>query len=766
MASSRRITKSESGFTPSREKWQTLRNCNDRIKKFDPAWEDETDPARCLDYLVSNTRDPQPRDVNELEYYRKKPSSSSKTTSFRSQGVKTLPSRGVVERGGMEEVETFTTRGGELRFSGMKGKPKGRAVARVEHARGKPERGKPERGKPERGKPERGKPGRGVFARGGESSSMGTKRINTEELDGESLIDAVFENNYKSVKSIINSGVNIDYVGENGWNALMYASLNGYDPIVNLLIKGDADLDLQDYLGQTALMKAANKDKLSIVKKLINDEADISITDNNGNDVFHYAKGNVKRFLREKPTDFFKEKTTGFFKEKTSRSGGGRLNKGGGQRLGIFAFDRGEVRPRGNIGKGLKRKEKDEEIVPDVNTLIRVNVGKTISKSYSENNIIIPNIYDYIVRRELLDLNDVHEDFVGVMAMNKLRYYIPNFIYTYNTFDVKGYDIFAFEHVNKLSNINSDNFLETYMQVLLALQLALERYGFTHYNLIYDNVILRQLPQVEGRFIHENEYRIAYELQEPKKTHFLRVRSVATIKDYSRSRIKYNGKNYGNYVNISTIESAKNSYPIFDSFMFFISSMNRFWEDGNSIEQFYPIYQYFYGNATPKAFLARVVKNDSKIHFDQNIAKIDHKGLINFIVEKYLDDVSLEPISEGKIMNCRYGAECVVNVDDKIINEIDRLSYISTELCKMKKLGVDDLRYNFNLNKSGFFTSMKSMAFGETKIGRKNLNSYLKTGILHDTMRDSYMDKIFIEEYEETVLNYVRFMTELDKLRG
>jgi len=55
----------------------------------------------------------------------------------------------------------------------------------------------------------------------------------------------------------INSGIDVNYVGENGWTPLMIASFNGNENIAKLLIKKGADIHAQDNAGYSPLHWAA-----------------------------------------------------------------------------------------------------------------------------------------------------------------------------------------------------------------------------------------------------------------------------------------------------------------------------------------------------------------------------------------------------------------------------------------------------------------------------------------------------------------------------
>ena len=158
----------------------------------------------------------------------------------------------------------------------------------------------------------------------------------------------------------------------------------------------------------------------------------------------------------------------------------------------------------------------------------------------------------------------IHEIFIGIFAINNLRRYIPNFMYTYGglscsiSFKDDGTPIICKDNGEgkyallenlkgsipfrkyTLSGIDTEEFVNIYLQVLLSLQVAYEKYDFTHYDLHDMNVLLRDPP--DGKDV------IKYPL-ESGDVH-LRVNKVATLIDFGTSHIKINDKSYGKPQNV------------------------------------------------------------------------------------------------------------------------------------------------------------------------------------------------------------------------
>jgi ankyrin repeat protein len=62
----------------------------------------------------------------------------------------------------------------------------------------------------------------------------------------------------------------VDMKSKDGWTALMYASMNGFVSIVDLLVaKGRADVNNTDRLHRTALHWAARFNNVKVAQKLL-----------------------------------------------------------------------------------------------------------------------------------------------------------------------------------------------------------------------------------------------------------------------------------------------------------------------------------------------------------------------------------------------------------------------------------------------------------------------------------------------------------------
>ena len=71
----------------------------------------------------------------------------------------------------------------------------------------------------------------------------------------------------------------IDEVSNDGWTALLYASMNGYKSIVEYLIKNKANINCTDKMSRSALHWACRFNNLNLVKLLLQYDIKIDLHD-------------------------------------------------------------------------------------------------------------------------------------------------------------------------------------------------------------------------------------------------------------------------------------------------------------------------------------------------------------------------------------------------------------------------------------------------------------------------------------------------------
>lgn len=98
----------------------------------------------------------------------------------------------------------------------------------------------------------------------------------------DSLIQSAKRGSSDKVKKLIKNGSNINVKDNEGRTPLMYATLNSFLMVAQILIKNGADSNLQDKDGRTALMMSGTE---RIKNLLLENGADVNITDNKGNNI-------------------------------------------------------------------------------------------------------------------------------------------------------------------------------------------------------------------------------------------------------------------------------------------------------------------------------------------------------------------------------------------------------------------------------------------------------------------------------------------------
>jgi hypothetical protein len=180
--------------------------------------------------------------------------------------------------------------------------------------------------------------------------------------------------------------------------------------------------------------------------------------------------------------------------------------------------------------------------------------------------------------------DQIHEYFIGAFGTNSLRSKIPNFSFIMGIFqcsppyldnktltfcqnNVAGNQINYIMYENVTNSITLQDFIiggctfEEYLNVLvqlvLAIDLAYREFDFTHFDFHTQNVLIRELPQ---------------QILIPYESGYLRTKYIATIIDYGRSHIKYNGNNFG-YDLIEGGIYPNKSYPMFDIYKLLMFSL-------------------------------------------------------------------------------------------------------------------------------------------------------------------------------------------------
>lgn len=132
--------------------------------------------------------------------------------------------------------------------------------------------------------------------------------IERQRLDGTNILfDMVLYNDFETLKTIINYGINLNIKDKRGYSPLMHMVDEGLkikdkkekDYFIERLVyflKYRVSVDVQDNDGRTVIHKAVIANDLVVVEKLLTKKADLSIRDIHGRTALHHTQwhGNYK----------------------------------------------------------------------------------------------------------------------------------------------------------------------------------------------------------------------------------------------------------------------------------------------------------------------------------------------------------------------------------------------------------------------------------------------------------------------------------------
>ena len=107
--------------------------------------------------------------------------------------------------------------------------------------------------------------------------------------DGSKLIESVMYQDMEALKSLVESGVDVNYQDpQSGSTALMLACNYGFIEMAKFLLDNGAKVNIQAQNGATALTGAAQQ-SLELVKLLLDKKADVRLKTEEGNTAFTYS---------------------------------------------------------------------------------------------------------------------------------------------------------------------------------------------------------------------------------------------------------------------------------------------------------------------------------------------------------------------------------------------------------------------------------------------------------------------------------------------
>jgi hypothetical protein len=215
----------------------------------------------------------------------------------------------------------------------------------------------------------------------------------------------------------------------------------------------------------------------------------------------------------------------------------------------------------------------------------------------------------------------IHEVFIGSLILNRMRDLIPNFAYVFGGFSClppvldkshtvrtwcseNDYTMYAiYENVidsvplrKFVETCSFDDFLNVTLQVFYAFQMAYKRFGFTHYDLHFENVLIRRLPYPVS---------IIYETENGKE--YLTTQNLAMVIDYGLSYARLHEEDKIGY-GISFVTSDPKIEERYRRSRYFDPSGPRTYltEVGIIPDRGYPLYDiYFYFNNATASLGAR-----------------------------------------------------------------------------------------------------------------------------------------------------------------
>lgn len=224
-------------------------------------------------------------------------------------------------------------------------------------------------------------------------------------------------------------------------------------------------------------------------------------------------------------------------------------------------------------------------------------------------------------------LNDevFHEYFVGIFVTNRMRNYVPNFVWTYGYIkclpllgknkkegkwcerseNEKDVNFIIYERVDGenlvtaiKNNLDIRYFVSYLLQLLPSLEFASKIFGFTHYDLHAANLLLRN---IKSDFVY-----IKYE------KFYVKADKIATMIDFGRATVKVNDKYYGipGFERFNHYPDKTN--PMYDMFKLIGSSM---------------IYAKDYKNTNIYNFCLLIIKDFFKLSDEDIIFQLNNKWI-------------------------------------------------------------------------------------------------------------------------------------------
>lgn len=181
-----------------------------------------------------------------------------------------------------------------------------------------------------------------------------------------------------------------------------------------------------------------------------------------------------------------------------------------------------------------------------------------------------------------------HEALIGMGALNNLRDKIPTFMYIYGTFmcdppilddnnevltwcpsKTNPITYLVLENIEGASSlkalmwdITENEYLEIYLQILNAINVASKAFDYTHYDLHSENVLIQTLSYYVLIPLYNNNGTFSY----------IRTKRLVRIIDYGFSHIKLQGQHFGVYGYEDLGIDPESSFPMYDAYKLLLNS--------------------------------------------------------------------------------------------------------------------------------------------------------------------------------------------------
>ena len=327
-----------------------------------------------------------------------------------------------------------------------------------------------------------------------------------------------------------------------------------------------------------------------------------------------------------------------------------------------------------------------------------------------------------------------HELVIG-LQLNKLREYVPNFAYVFGAFRCtspvmipegnrpvswcnkrNGVSYIVYENISPGVTLEEycrtctfKQFLDKFLQLNRALSLAYKMYKYTHYDLHYKNVIIRESGGEPFYIVYTDNF---------DKVIYLKTDSVATIIDYGFNHLIINGKHYG--ISHPAL-AASGVYPdiafqIYDSFKLLMFCAYGMMNSGNitCLSRTIDLIKFFNRSED----LYQMIKLGFNTLFalpwtpkTKDISVDDLYVYIRNFIPEFNDIISeTPPMTNSNILGCFNGNVCMsqeetlksLNIDktltiDNIFDFYDIVSKLENE---GKDAEIQDALNNFNYQKA------------------------------------------------------------------